>query len=318
MNFEFSSDQAALLDAVDRIVARHADTPALAQRCQYSEALTQDLMDAGVFDAITIDELGPVAAAALVMAVARSPLCTEVVAAAFIAPCLAPVPPGPCAVLWGDEPVMPTRFLPVARSVIRIGTRGIDCAPLRATGEQVETLESLFAYPMGLLRDAAALDWQPLPGADPQALRAAWRIGIAAELVACLDAGLQAVLAHVRERRQFGRPLGSFQAIQHRLAECATRIEGARWLVFKAADSRQPLDILLAVAEAQRIATRVSYDLHQFMGAMGLTLEHPLHRWTYRSKLLRSQLGGADRHFIAAAAQAWPDAAQAHTTEVSL
>ncbi len=41
------------------------------------------------------------------------------------------------------------------------------------------------------------------------------------------------------------------------------------------------------------------------MGAMGLTLEHPLHRWTFRVKLLRSELGGAERQFDAVAARAW-------------
>ena len=41
------------------------------------------------------------------------------------------------------------------------------------------------------------------------------------------------------------------------------------------------------------------------MGAMGLTLEHPLHRWTYRVKLLRSDLGGAEMQFRAVADAAW-------------
>ncbi len=43
---------------------------------------------------------------------------------------------------------------------------------------------------------------------------------------------------------------------------------------------------------AQESATRVVYDLHQFMGAMGMTLEFPLHLWTYRLKALLSELNG--------------------------
>jgi alkylation response protein AidB-like acyl-CoA dehydrogenase len=117
------------------------------------------------------------------------------------------------------------------------------------------------------------------------------------------------VLEHVRHRRQFGRPLGSFQAIQHRLAQAAGKIDGVRWLVLRAASTSQSGDALAASAQAQDIATQVSYDLHQFVGAMGLTLEHPLHRWTYRVKLLRAELGGAAAQFAQLADAAWPEAA---------
>ena len=161
--------------------------------------------------------------------------------------------------------------------------------------------DSTFAYPMGVLRDAASLAWEPLPGADIAELTRLWRIGLAAEIAGCLQSALDAVVDHVRERRQFGRPLGSFQAIQHRLAMAASAIQGARWLMLRAADTGSALDAASAAGYAQDIATRTSYDLHQFMGAMGLTLEHPLHRWTYRVKLLRSELGGAQMQFRAVA-----------------
>ena len=52
------------------------------------------------------------------------------------------------------------------------------------------------------------------------------------------------------------------------------------------------LDAALAASHAQESATRVAYDLHQMFGAMGMTLEHPLHLWTYRMKALLSELGG--------------------------
>jgi alkylation response protein AidB-like acyl-CoA dehydrogenase len=157
-----------------------------------------------------------------------------------------------------------------------------------------------------VLGAADALAWKPLPGADVSRLRRAWQVGTAAETAGCLGAALDSVLDHVKERRQFGRPLGSLQAVQHRLAECATLVEGAKWLALKAADTGTPLDAATAAGFAQGIAKKVAYDLHQFMGAMGLTLEHPLHRWTYRTKLLSSDLGGTDRHMITVAEAAWP------------
>lgn len=55
---------------------------------------------------------------------------------------------------------------------------------------------------------------------------------------------------------------------------------------------------------AQCVA-QIRYQRHPFMGAMGLTLEHPLHRWTYRVKLLRSDLGGAEMQFRVVADAAW-------------
>ena len=116
------------------------------------------------------------------------------------------------------------------------------------------------------------------------------------------------MVSHVTQRRQFGRPLGTFQAIQHRLAAAASAIQGARWLTLKAASSGTAVDAAIAAGHGQAIATRISYDLHQFMGAMGLTLEHPLHRWTYRVKLLRSELGGAERQFKQLADLLWDTA----------
>jgi alkylation response protein AidB-like acyl-CoA dehydrogenase len=52
---------------------------------------------------------------------------------------------------------------------------------------------------------------------------------------------------------------------------------------------------------AQESATRIAYDMHQMLGAMGMTLEHPLHLWTYRLKALLSELGGRGGQALAVA-----------------
>ena len=304
MNFELSEDQRAVLDAVDRLVERHRTTLAVPERCHYSVELERALEAVGFFDCMTIEELGTVTACASVMAVARLPLCAEAAASSLIAPWLCPELPRPFALLWNRDDA-PTRYLPVARTVIRVRGDSVDVASIGT--EHVKHVDSIFAYPMGVLRSASSLPWRTLPNADATRVRNFWRIALAAEITGCLDAALASVLEHVKDRRQFGRPLGSFQAVQHRLAECATLIQGAKWLTLKAASTGTALDAALAAGRAQDIATRISYDLHQFMGAMGLTLEHPLHRWTYRVKLLRADLGGADSQLIAAAEAAWPE-----------
>jgi alkylation response protein AidB-like acyl-CoA dehydrogenase len=63
-------------------------------------------------------------------------------------------------------------------------------------------------------------------------------------------------------------------------------------LALKAASTAAPGDAALAAFHAQESTNRICYDLHQMLGAMGMTLEHSLHLWTYRLKLLTSELGG--------------------------
>ncbi len=111
----------------------------------------------------------------------------------------------------------------------------------------------------------------------------------------------------MKARRQFGRPLGSFQAVQHRLAKAATDIAASRLLALRAADLGGMDDALMALGFAQDCAVRIVYDLHQFMGAMGLTLEHPLYRWTYRVKRLASEWGSSFRQYRDASGILWGD-----------
>ena len=61
----------------------------------------------------------------------------------------------------------------------------------------------------------------------------------------------------------------------------------------------------MAALHAQESARATVYDFHQFLGAMGMTLEHPLHLWTYRLKALASELGGRGGQALAAADAVW-------------
>lgn len=306
MNFEPNEDQAAFLSAVERITAGHGGAwLPTNERHQHSPQLERDLEDSGFFACAQEPSLGPVAAAAMVMELSRLSVCAEVAASALIGPLVCPDLPRPLAVIWGQAD-RPTRFLPVARTVLRVDGNGVFSAALKAG--DVVVLESAFAYPMGALKDASALAWKPVDNEHARRMQDLWRVGVAAEITGCLQAGLDSVVAHVTERRQFGRPLGSFQGIQHRLAAAASKVQAARWLTLKAAHSGEAVDAATAAGFAQGMATTISYDLHQFMGAMGLTLEHPLHRWTYRVKLLRAELGGAERQFCEVADLLWASA----------
>jgi hypothetical protein len=303
MRFEPNDDQAAFLSVVDQMAASpEADWKASAAWARYdwSDALDGMLADAGFYDCAAEETLGAAAAAAMVMRLNALPVAVESAASSLLRPLLGLDLPRPIAVIEGEAD-RAIRFLPVARSVVLLGGEGIRTGIIQ--DGMVEPVTSLFAYPMGLLK-AAGADWRS-HDVDPEAIWTRWRVALAAEMAGSLRGGLASVLQHVRDRRQFGRPLGSFQAVQHRLAGCSVRIEAASLLVLKAAQTGEAVDAAIALGHAEQAATGVVYDLHQFMGAMGLTLEHPLHRWTYRVKLLRSALGGAHNQQRRVADLAW-------------
>ena len=303
MRFGYNEDQATLFTVLSQMLGSSAAefrTVGDWGRFDYGAELDAQLEENGFFDAAGVEELGPVAAAEMVAEIAQLPVAVECAASALLRPFLGEGLPRPLAVVVDDAPGA-IRFLPMARALLSISDGGLRVAELRAG--DARPVDSLYAYPMGEVA-ANRLDWRDVE-ADPAELRVLWQIAIGAELSGVLKGGLDAVLAHVRERAQFGRPLGSFQGVQHRLATDAVRIDGARLQVLRAAQSRSAQDAAAALGYAQSVATQIGYDLHQFMGAMGLTLEHPLHRWSYRARLLRADLGGASSAFQAYANARW-------------
>lgn len=142
-------------------------------------------------------------------------------------------------------------------------------------------------------------------------------LAIAADAVGGGAAACSLATEYAREREQFGRPIGSFQAIKHKLAERAIAIEHARAATYYAAwavDHGVP-DRALAVRSAKVFATEsylaaaaVSLQVH---GGIGFTREHPAHLYVQRAKLDELLLGSAARHraAIAAAIRAEPGSA---------
>ena len=307
MRFEPNEDQTVFFTALDQIMGGKEAAWKVSpdwSRFDWAADLDALLEQNGFYECAAEATLGPTAAVAMIFRLATLPVAVECAASTMLRPRFAPHLPRPLAVIEGQEKSA-VRFLSVAKSVLALERDRIRVAVLHPGS--VEPVESIFAYPMArLVHDA--LEWRAVD-ADPEAVRNAWRIGVAVELAGVVQGGLDAVVAHVRERRQFGRPLGSFQAIQHRLASAATKIQGAYWLALRAAQHASSTNAALALGYVQEASTAIIYDLHQFMGAMGVTLEHPLHRWTYRARLLRSSLGGAGANLRLVAAEMGVDAA---------
>ena len=286
MNFELTSDQEALVSAIDKLAQQFQLKPtefhgfALA-----GDELEKELEEGGYFDIAQVPELGPLAAAMAVERLAQLPCTVEAALSMLVRPQLQGEWPRPFAVL---EHGRPGRFVASARTLLVIEGENIGIAQPKEGDAQ--PVESLFAYPMGKLRAQAKLT--PLSAQDAASVRKWLRVALAAEASGLLHAAIASTVEHLTLRKQFGRPLGTFQALRHRMAECTVLAGGVRWLALKAAATADEGDAALAAMHAQNSATRVVYDVHQMLAAMGMTLEHPLHLWTYRLKALLSELGG--------------------------
>ena len=129
--------------------------------------------------------------------------------------------------------------------------------------------------------------------ADWEAALLVGRRALAHELVGVARATLALAVDHVRERRQFGRPVGSFQALQHRLADVEVAVAAAELAADAAWEDADPLPATLAKILAGLAARTAARHCQQACGGMGFTWEHPLHRYVRRGIALDHLLGSA-------------------------
>ena len=118
----------------------------------------------------------------------------------------------------------------------------------------------------------------------------AGRIGIAALAVGLAQGAYEAARSYAKERRQFGQPIGSFQAIQWKLADSATRIEAARLLTYRAAylkdrGRRTTRESAMAKLFSSEIAVRAAEDGVQIHGGYGFVKDYPAEKYFRDVKL---------------------------------
>ena len=300
MDFALSADQQLLMTSFEGLLDGYRSLPAGPHGyVLYSAELQAELAASGFLGVAGEEGFGPLEAALLSEAAATSPCCAEIAASALVGPLLDNAQ-GPIALAW--ELATPVRYLPQARTVCVIGADEVLVATL-APGS-IATLDGVTAYPMGILgampEDAVRLD-----GDRAAAVRRRALIGIAAEAAGLMRAALDNTVQFVKDRQQFGQPLGHFQAVQHRLAQCAQIVRAARSLALRAAFLDDERNSANACLYAQDVMRKLIYDCHQFSGAMGLTLEFPLHLWTFRLKVLQGEAGGRSQQGLLAAANIW-------------
>jgi len=125
------------------------------------------------------------------------------------------------------------------------------------------------------------------------------RIGIAAQALGIAQASLELATNYARERKQFGRAIGEFQAIQFKLAEMATEVEAARLLTYKAAYLKdQGADIVRASAmaklKASAIAVKASDEAVQILGGYGYIKDFPAERYFRDAKITQIYEGTSE------------------------
>jgi alkylation response protein AidB-like acyl-CoA dehydrogenase len=134
------------------------------------------------------------------------------------------------------------------------------------------------------------------------------RVMVAADMVGAAAASLDHATAWAKSREQFATPIGSFQAIQHRLADSLIDVTAARDAVYDALgrlDRHEPGGVAVAAAKAfvTDACRRVTASAHQVCGGEGIYADQPVHLWHRRVASLAPELGTVrtDREAVAAA-----------------
>jgi Acyl-CoA dehydrogenase, C-terminal domain len=142
---------------------------------------------------------------------------------------------------------------------------------------------------------------EPVAGVDAPIAPTAWesavafgRRAVAHQIEGASRTMLTLARDHALARVQFGRPIASFQAVRHRLADALVAIEALDATLRAAGDGPEPLTAALAKATAGRTATTVATHCQQVLAGIGFTTDHPFHRYLKRTMLLDGLLGSAD------------------------
>jgi alkylation response protein AidB-like acyl-CoA dehydrogenase len=308
MNFELDEEQREILQALGSLLERYAGPERaidLSQEGGYDFALDRALAESGFDGAMDAETgAGALEATLSVEAVARAGGVTSLAADALVGRgVMGRALPGPVALGSGD-PSTPVRFGAHARTALWLDADAVRLLAIEPG--DAEAVPSSFGYPMGRIGRRAFEAGELLPPGSAAKLRRWWRLALAAETVGTMAAALEQTVTHLKDRRQFGRPIASFQAVQHRLATCAVRVEGSRWLVYEAAYRRTSDErTACAAAHASESARQIFRETHQLSGAIGFTREHDLHVWSMRLRALGSELSGVAGHRRALAAARW-------------
>jgi alkylation response protein AidB-like acyl-CoA dehydrogenase len=187
--------------------------------------------------------------------------------------------------------------LPTADVVVTFDGEGALLAPgSEVDFEPFQTIDSTRSY--GLVSEATG---DRLPG-DVDAGRDRLAVAIAGELTGIAQRALEMAVQYARERQQFGRPIGSYQAVSHRCAAMLLATEESRSLTYYAAWTADaepeslPLAAAMAAARSADAGWQAPASALQVFGGIGFTWEHDLHLWLKRGRVAGRMLGTPRDH----------------------
>jgi alkylation response protein AidB-like acyl-CoA dehydrogenase len=200
--------------------------------------------------------------------------------------------------LPADVLIVPADSVPYALYAVRVSDPGVGKRPQVSLDMTRQLCELRF--------DQAQARQVAIGPAAEQAMAAALLAGagmLASEQFGLAEACLNSTVGYVRERHQFARPVGGFQAIKHRLADLWVAVTQCRAAARYAADwlsagfgPETTLAVALAKASCSDTALKAAQEMIQLHGGIGFTWEHPAHLYLKRAKADSLALGTADAH----------------------
>jgi alkylation response protein AidB-like acyl-CoA dehydrogenase len=326
VDLTLSPDQEALAESAAAFVERSCPT----ERVRKIEA-SDDSFDADLWAAMAAldwmglvlpESMGGVGQGMTELAV----LCEELGRGPVPSPLVTSTTLAALPILWAGSQEQRERWLPaLARGAVVGSAAMVDGDVLVPYASVASVVVVVTDDGLGLVESGPALSWRrhrsfagdPLfavtvgPGgierlageAEPDVVARARDHAAVAHLaycVGCAETALALSVAHARDREQFGRPIGSFQAVAHRCVDMRTDIDACRVLAHQAAWALDrgdgALEVAAALAYASDALRRVFLNAHQVHGAIGFSTEHDLHLYTRRAKAFELSCGGASHH----------------------
>jgi alkylation response protein AidB-like acyl-CoA dehydrogenase len=292
MDFELSSDQIALRDAardlLDRLAAPERVRKIVDAGGGYDAELWSAMVDQGWTDP---DYVGVVEAAVLLEEVGR-----HAAPAPSLTQWLAGATDEITAVAWDLH--APVLYAPSASQLIARDGDVMRRMPLAAPPHREAAMDR--TRELGRLAEIDVRDGEVVAEAEHFLDRAA--VAFAAELLGLSDRAMAMAVEYAKVREQFGKPIGSFQAVKHRCADMLVDVEGMRSAVYWAAWCVGSGDVDASVAASTAKAwcadasKRVLASALQVHGGIGFTWEHDLHLYLKRAQLDQISFGDAAFH----------------------
>ncbi|TQC46702.1 hypothetical protein EEB14_24665 [Rhodococcus sp. WS4] len=174
-----------------------------------------------------------------------------------------------------------------AEGAVLVPSDGVTTTPANGLDPDLGLHTVIGTVPLSSCTPVDGLRWFD---AEVRALRA-----LAYELIGLAERALDRTVEHVSERTQFGKAIGTFQVVQHRLVDVTTAVAAAKAILASTRDCDDLVAALAAKAWAGRAAREAVDSAQQFCGAMGFTWEFSLHELVRRITVVEALFGDSEQ-----------------------